>query len=85
MPRYEFMFCDTDSEELLALVLKAGGIGCLLQDTVHLTTSVVLPLIQRQIQARNQLHIQIEKLRASWRALVTATYENPSHFSVDSS
>jgi hypothetical protein len=79
------MFCDTDSEELLALVLNAGGIGCLLQDTVHLTTSVVLPLIQRQIQARNQLHIQIEKLLASWTALITAKYENPSHVPVDSS
>jgi hypothetical protein len=79
------MFCDTDSEELLTLVSKAGGIGCLLQDTVHLTTTVVLPLIQRQMQARNQLHIQIENLRASWRVLITATYESPSHFSVDSS
>jgi hypothetical protein len=44
------MFCNTDSDELVNLVSEAGGISCLLQDTVHLATTVALPLVQRQMQ-----------------------------------
>lgn len=48
--RYELMFCNTDSDELVNLVSDAGGISCLLQDAVHLATTVALPLVQRQMQ-----------------------------------
>jgi hypothetical protein len=48
--RYELMFCNTDSDELVNLVSDAGGISCLLQDTVHLASTVALPLVQRQMQ-----------------------------------
>ena len=49
---YELMFCSADSEELVALVKQAGGVGCMLQDIVHLTTTIALPLIQTQLQVR---------------------------------
>jgi len=49
---YELMFCSADSEELVALVKQAGGVGCMLQDIVHLTTTIALPLIQKQMQVR---------------------------------
>ena len=60
--RYEFMFCNTDSEELLNLVALSGGVGCLLQDTVHLAATVALPLIERQMQVRKLFANTIRKL-----------------------
>ena len=50
--RYELMFCDVDSEELLDLVSKAGGVSSFLHDAVHLSASVVLPVIREQMQVR---------------------------------
>jgi hypothetical protein len=52
--RYELMFCSADSEELVALVSQAGGVGCMLQDIVHLTTTIALPLVQKQMQVTPQ-------------------------------
>ncbi len=52
------MFCNTDSEEMLSLVSQAGGVGCLLHDTIHLASTIAVPLLQRQLQVRNRLGIQ---------------------------